>query len=76
MQKVDVSKLRAGLIAMEEVERDMKSFKKLLRDMKDRLITAMEDEEDIAESLKALEELKSGKAQGIPWKQVKAKYGL
>ena len=54
----------------------MKSFKKLLRDMKDRLITAMEDEEDIAESLKALEELKSGKTQGIPWKRVKAKYGL
>ena len=76
MQKMDVSKLRAGLIAMEEVEQDMKSFKKLLRDMKDRLITAMEDEEDIAESLKALEELKSGKVQGIPWKQVKAKYGL
>ena len=66
----------AVLIMTRGGELNVKNPKKLLKNMNERLIEAMEDEEDIAESLKALEELKSGKVKWLSLDQVKAKYGL
>ena len=66
----------AVLIMTQTREPNLKNPKKLLQNMKERLIEAMEDEEDIAESLKALGEIKSGKEKWLSLDQVKAKYGL
>lgn len=55
---------------------DLKSFKKLPKALKEKLIVAIEDEDDIAATDKIMKDIKLGKAKLIPWEEVKAKHGL
>ncbi len=68
--------LKNELRSRAESGGDLAPFKKLPKALKEKLIVAIEDEEDIADTEKVMMEIKTGKAKLIPWEKIKKKYGL